>query len=301
MAELNFQHLRYFWAVAQAGSLAGAARQLHVTQSAVSVQLKKLEESIGHRLFEREGRRLVLSAEGRLALDYAQSIFTLGDEMLDALDDAASARRQTLRVGVLATLSRNFQIGLLAPMLNRDGVTVVVRSGAADDLIDRLERYELDVVLTNSLPRRREPVGWVAHRLAEQPVSLVGRPREGRPEGLAELLESEPLVVPTIESGVRAGFDALVDRLGLRPRVVAEVDDMAMLRLVTREHDGIAVLPPIVVRDELLSGALVEIRRVPELAEQFLAITGRRRQPGKLLRELLSVPAREIFEGVPGG
>jgi len=126
------------------------------------------------------------------------------------------------------------------------------------------------------------------HTIAEQPVSLVGRKRPGRRRAeLRELLQSEPLLLPSSETGIRAGFDALADRLGVRPQIAAEVDDMAMLRLLAREHLGLAVVPSIVVRDELDAGTLVEIASLPGLVETFYAITLSRRFPNPLLRELL--------------
>ncbi len=104
---LSYAHLRYFWMVAREGSLTRAAHRLRITQSAVSVQLKKLEDDLGQRLFERRGRGLVLTNAGRIALDYAESIFALGEELVEALEQEGRAARQTLHVGVLATLSRN--------------------------------------------------------------------------------------------------------------------------------------------------------------------------------------------------
>jgi LysR family transcriptional activator of nhaA len=284
---LNYQHLRYFWAVAREGNLTRAAAKLRITQSAVSVQLKKLEEAIGHKLFDRRGRGLELTAEGQLALDYAESIFALGTELLEALTASAKARQKKLRVGVLATLSRNFQIALLGRLLNRDDVMLTVRSGSLLELVERLERHDLDLVLSNLAPLRHERSSWVAHAIGTQPVSLIGHPRRRRSRDLARLLSREPLVLPPPESGVRIGFDAIVERLNVRPRVVAEVDDMAMLRLVAREQRGVAVIPPIVVHDELANGTLVELARLPGVLETFFAISTARRTPNPLLRELL--------------
>ncbi len=287
MAELNYPHLRYFWAVAREGNLTRAAHKLHVTQSAVSVQLRKLEESLGTRLFERTGRGLRLTSSGRTTLDYAETIFTLGDELLDVLEDDAKSAQRTLRIGVLATLSRNFQIGFLGPLLNRSESRLVVRSGTMNDLIRRLMAHQLDAVLSDHVPPRREGTAWVTHLIDEQPVSLIGRPRSSSPGPLKSLLSREPLVTPPVESAIRTGFDSLAERLGVRPRIVAEVDDMAMLRLVARMHDGLAVVPPIVVQDELAAGILMEHHRLPGLAEQFVAITAPRRLRHPLLDELL--------------
>ena len=130
---------------------------------------------------------------------------------------------------------------------------------------------------------------WVAHAIAEQPVSLVGPPRATGAESreLEGVLAQEPLVLPTMASSIRTGFDAYVDRLGIHPKIAAEVDDMAMLRLLAREHVGHAVVPPIVVRDELDAGLLMEIGPIPGLVETFVAITPSRRFPNPLLRSLI--------------
>ncbi len=287
MNDLNYHHLRYFWAVAREGNLTRAAAQLHVSQSAVSVQIKKLEESLGKDLFDRSGRGLKLTEAGRVTLDYADSIFHIGDELVGVLDDQANLATQQLRVGVLATLSRNFQIEFLGDLLNREDVLLMVRSGAVTDMIQRLEAHQIDVVLSNFAPSRTEDANWVAHTIDEQPVSLIGQPGPARPGRLRELIAEQPLVVPTPDSGIRSGFDALVERLGVTPNIVAEVDDMAMLRLVTRAHEGLAVIPPIVVKEELEQGSLVEVEQLPGLVEPFLAITAPRSRPNALLQHLL--------------
>lgn len=293
MSDLNYHHLHYFWAVAREGNLTRAAEQLRVSQSAVSVQIKKLEESLGHALFTRTGRTLELTEAGRTTLDYADAIFDIGRELVGVLDERASAAQRTLRVGVLATLSRNFQLGFLEPLLDRDEVSVTVRSGPLGDILQRLEAHQLDVVLTNVVPARDEDSTWVPHTLDEQPVSLIAQPSARRPRSLRSLLAEEPLVVPTVESSIRTGFDALLQRLDVKPKFVAEIDDMAMLRLVARGHRGVSVIPPIVVKDELADGSLVELMQLPGLVEPFSAVTMPRRSPHPLLVDLLMRAQRE--------
>ena len=289
MATLNYNHLRYFWAVAHEGNLTRTAERLNVSQSALSIQIKKLETQIGHALFERRGKQLVLTEAGQIALDHADVIFATGEELVSTFKNRDEGRRLILRVGSLATLSRNFQIGFLRPVLSRDDVEVVVRSGAVDDLLESLKAHRLDVVLVNVTPPRDAATPWISHPIAEQPVSLVGIPaRIGNGATLEALLAREPLVLPTMESSIRTGFDALLDRLGIRPRIAAEVDDMAMMRLLAREGIGLAVVPPIVVQDELASQRLVEVDQFPELSETFFAVTLSRRFPNPLLRQLIA-------------
>jgi len=288
MAHLNYHHLRYFRAVAHAGNLTRAASELHVSASAVSVQIRRLEESLGYGLFERRGKQLLLTEAGRVALDHADAIFALGDELLGTLGERGERARQVLRVGSLATLSRNFQRQFLAPLLGRDDVELVMRSGSMTDLLRQLESHRIDVLLANAAPARDAPTPWVVHTIADQPVSLVGEPRRARPgDGLRAMLGREPLVVPAPESSIRLGFDSLTDRLGVTPRLAAEVDDMAMLRVLALEDLGLAVVPSIVVGDELEAGRLVEIAQLPGLHETFVAITMTRRFPNPLLRGLM--------------
>ncbi len=288
MAGLNYNHLRYFWAVARDGNLTRTAETLRVSQSALSVQIRKLESQVGHALFERSGKQLLLTEAGRIAFEHAEVIFATGAELLGTLKDQPGERRKVLRVGALATLSRNFQIGFLRPLLGRDDVEIIVRSGTTSDLLKSLEAHRLDVVLVNVPPARDAAAPWISHPIAEQAVSLVGTPaRIGRGATLKTLLAREPLVLPTLQSSIRTGFDALLDRLGIRARIAAEVDDMAMMRLLAREDIGLAVVPPIVVKDEIASGMLVEVDQLPHLSETFYAVTLARRFPSPLLRVLI--------------
>ncbi len=288
MASLNFHHLRYFWAIAHERSLTRAAERLHVSQSALSVQLRQLEERLGHPLFERGNRRLTLTEAGRITLDYADTIFRTGEELVSTLRGTAASGRAVLRVGAVATLSRNFQLEWVRPLLDRDDVELVIRSGSLRELLAQLSAHTLDVVLSNSAVPRDAGTTWHSHRVGEQPVSLVGRPvRGGRKLKFPDDLRMVPVVLPSAQSSMRASFDLLLDQAGIRPIILAEVDDMAMLRLLARECPGVTLVPPVVVRDELQQKVLVERARVPEIREGFYAITPSRKFPNPLLRELM--------------
>lgn len=288
MSFLNYHHLRYFRAIANEGSLTKAALHLNLSQSALSVQLRQLEESLGQPLFLREHKALVLTEAGRIALDYAESIFRAGEEMTDLLQNQSVGHRQILRVGAVATLSRNFQLGLLNPLLARPDVELVLRSGSLRDLLSQLKAHTMDLVLSNLPVRRDAETGWHSHLLDDQPVSLVGKRLRGQKRfRFPDDLRTTPIVLPSLDSNVRTAFDLLLDRLGIRPIIAAEVDDMAMLRLLARETDGVTLVPPVVVHDELESGVLVERHRIPEIHESFYAITPSRRFPNPLVRELI--------------
>ncbi|MDH5340746.1 MAG: LysR family transcriptional regulator, partial [Rubrivivax sp.] len=288
MPRLNFHHLHYFWAVAKEGNLTRAATRLHVSQSALSAQIRQLEEQLGQPLFARIGRGLQLTEAGQLALGYADSIFTAGAELTALLREGRREERQVLRVGAVATLSRNFQENFLRPLLERDDVELVLQSGSLVDLLSRLRVHTLDLILSNRQVHASADDPWRCRRIARQPVSLVGKPRRKRqafrfPDELAEV----PLLLPGRDNDIRAGFDLMCERLGIRYRLRAEVDDMALLRLLARDSDSVALLPTVVVQDELRSGRLVEYGVVPDLHENFYAISVQRHFSPPLLKTLL--------------
>lgn len=300
MRDLNFNHLRYFWAVAHEGSLTRAAERMNLSQSALSVQIQKLEHQIGHPLFERVGRRLELTEAGQIALDYADTVFEAGKELMSTLQGRPVANRQVLRVGALTTLSRNFQLEFLRPLVGRADVELIVRSGTMRDLLTQLEAHSIDVVLANSAAPRDVRSSLRNHLLNQQPVSLVGRPRSNTSTfRFPDDLRLEPVLLPSLDSDIRVAFDRVLDLAGIRPIVLAEVDDMAMLRLLAREREGVTLVPPIVVRDELESGVLVEYCRIPEVTESFYAIVQKRRFPNQLLVELLNPSASVTNAALP--
>ncbi|MEM9795284.1 MAG: LysR family transcriptional regulator [Pseudomonadota bacterium] len=288
MATINLHHLRLFRAVAREGTLTGAARDLNISQSAVSTQIKSLEASLGHDLFERRGRNLLLTEAGRIALDHADAIFRAAEDLSATLRSVGAPRR-ALRVGALATLSRNFQMAFLKPIIGRDDVEVILRSGSQETLLRGLDAQALDVVLTNLAPARDAASPYLIKRLDAQQISLIGTPDRwvGDDDGTEDILAGHPLILPTPESSLRASVDALLEQAGIVPRIVAEADDMAMLRLLAREGVGVAAIPPVVVRDELASGRLVELARLDGISEVFYAVTIRRRFPNPLLNDII--------------
>ncbi|MEE4209401.1 MAG: LysR family transcriptional regulator [Parvularcula sp.] len=290
MPALNYHHLRYFWAVAHDGNLTRTAEKLNVSQSSLSHQIKLLEERLGQKLFERKGKQLVLTEAGAIALDHADVIFSTGNELLSTLTERGEASTSRLRVGALSTLSRNFQIAFLRPLLNDPaGSSFSVRSGGLDELVDLLLSQRLDVALTDQIPQRSAETPWIVHLLAEQDVALIGPASfKGTKRSLQRLLEEEFVILPSPDSSIRIGFDGLVEELGVELKVLAEVDDMALLRVLAREEQALAVVPPIVVKDELSSGRLVHIRTLPAIRETFYAITTSRRFPNPALRKVMS-------------
>jgi LysR family transcriptional regulator, transcriptional activator of nhaA len=293
-ARLNYHHLHYFWAVAREGNLTRAAQRLNVAQSALSTQIKQLEEQLGQPLFIRRGRTLQLSEAGRIALDYADTIVATGNELVGTLRDGRRDEREVLRVGAVATLSRNFQRAFLGPVLGDPAVSIVLQSGSLTELLSRLRAHTLDVVLSNRRVPEDADHAWRSRRVARQQVSLVGPPR-ATPFRFPEELGEVPIVLPSLDHEFRTAFDVFCEERSLRLTVIAEADDMAMLRVLARELDAVALVPAVVVRDELEDGILQEYCVVPDLFEEFHAISAQRQYQSPLLRTLLARSARAVL------
>ncbi|MBL8309027.1 MAG: LysR family transcriptional regulator [Burkholderiales bacterium] len=289
MSSLNYHHLHYFWTIAREGSVAAAASRLHVTASALSIQLRQLEDRLGQPLFVRQHRRLALTEAGRIALEYADTIFRSGDELLAVLRGRPADNREIVRIGATAILSRNFQYTLLRPLLAEPGVELVLRSGSMPELLAQLDAHALDMLLSNVPVPRDAGQNRHSHLLADVAVSLVSRrSRQRRPFRYPDDLAATPVLLPSHASTMRAAFDLAMHSAGITPRVLGEIDDMAMLRLMARDAPGVTLVPTVVVRDELAAGTLLERCAVPGVRERFYAITTGRRFPNRWVKQLIS-------------
>jgi LysR family transcriptional activator of nhaA len=286
--QLNFHHLKYFWRVAKLGHLTRAAEELNTSQSALSAQIRQLEERLGAPLFIREGRRLVLTETGQLVLSYAENIFGLGQEMLGRLQGSGQGNTR-LRVGSVATLSRNYQENWIRPLLADPTVVLTLESGPLEGLLARLAQHQLDVVLANEAVPADPERPLYCRFLGSQAMSLVGPAALWAQNALRvpEGLQGVEMALPGPRHAVRAQFDALCASAGIAPRLRAEVDDMAMLRLIARDSGWVTLLPAVVVQDELKSGVLVTVGQLDALQERFYAITTVHRHRMELLERLL--------------
>jgi len=222
-------------------------------------------------------------------MSYADTIFRSGEDMMATLQNRGGRYRSVLRVGAVSTLSKNFQITFLREALDDQELEVIVHAASFRELINQLKGHTLDIVLSNSaVPRETDP-STITRLVDEQPVSLIG-PRDFKTEGsfrFPDSLQGAPLALPSRESNLRSSFDIMMEQAGVAPLIAVEANDMAMLRLIAKETRTITLVPPIVVQDELESGELQELCRVPTLRETFYAITTERRFPNPYVSRLL--------------
>lgn len=288
MRHMNFHHLYYFWVVAKEGHLTRAAKRLHVSQSALSSQIRQLEDQLGQTLFTREARALHLTDAGQLALEYAEDIFNLGQEMQTLLQQGQAKQTERLRMGAVATLSRNFMDNFLRPLLGKPECQLIIRSASLDELLAQLKVHTLDLILSNRPITADSAQYYRCKLIATQSVCIVGPDTDRfKPLRFPQDLAHVPLLLPGPSSDIRTQFDLYCERENLDIVPYAEVDDMAMLRLLARDSGGMSVVPEVVVQDEIKSGRLKKYATLETVIENFYAITTRRKIEIPLLKQLL--------------
>ena len=284
---LNYHHLYYFWQVAKNGKLTDVARELHVSQSALSAQIKQLEHQIDAQLFLRDGRRLSLSETGKRVFGYAQDIFAKGKELEHLLSQGIDSKSH-LSIGVMTNLSRNFVEAFIKPLMSQQKISFSLHTRGLANLLKGLNKRDFDIVLTNcSIAEQQPEQNLQQHLVAQQPVAIIGhpdlKPASDFPRGYGEV----SWLLPNKGTAIRSAFEFFCLRNNYKPKIMAEVDDMAMLRLLTRDTDACAVLPPVVVKDEINNQLLSVYQEIPEAYEPFYATTIDQADFPKILRELI--------------
>jgi LysR family transcriptional activator of nhaA len=288
MAKLNYHHLSYFWHVAKEGNLTKTAAKLHVSQSALSSQIMQLEETMGVSLFLRTGRKLILTEIGQQTFSYADDIFTKGQELESFLKHGFKPESVTIRIGMLSTMSRNFIESFIEPLLQKNKTKYVLNARGQTNLLKSLSTHQFDLALTNIEVRGTEKQLWQCQLLARQPIAIIGPPELGLSKTFSDKYKMQRWVLPVSESPIRAGFDSFCSLHQFQPDIIAEADDMAMLRLLARDTGAIAVMPEVVVKDELEQGTLVNYLTLPNLYENFYAVTIKRQYNNALVNDLIN-------------
>lgn len=277
---LNYRHLQYFQAVAHEGGVTAASRVLHVSQPSISAQIRKLEEALGHRLFDRSGRSMTLTAEGKLVLEYADAIFRLGRELEQTVRGRWEGKPTRLAVGLSPTIPNLVAFHLLDAAFGLDDpVRMVVREHRTDRLLADLASHELDLLLADMPVPPTVSVRAFNHPLGSSPVDILGPPLlvHRVAEGFPQSLDGEPFLVPAEGYALRRSLDDWFARLDIQPRVVAEVEDNDLINVLAEGGAGMFAAPTIIAHDIRVRYAVERAGRAEGLSERFYAITAERR------------------------
>lgn len=280
MAPLNYRHLRCFHAVAHEGGVTAAAKALHVSQPSVSALLQKLEASIGHRLFDRRGRSMVLTPEGRVVLEYADEIFRLERELESAIRGQIQGRPMRLAVGLTGTIPNLVTLHLLEPVFGLDHpVRLIVREDRSDRLLADLATHDLDLVLADVPVPAHVGVRAFNHPLGASPVDIFGPPAIARraAKDFPASLDGQPFLLPAEGYALRRSLDEWFAGHGIHPHVVGEVEDIDLVNVLAEAGNGMFAAPAIIAADIQDRYDVDLVGRADGLEERFFAITAHRR------------------------
>jgi LysR family transcriptional activator of nhaA len=293
---INFRHLYFFWVVAKEGGITRAATRLGLAIQTISTQLAQLEQSVGKSLFMQQGRKLVLTEAGRLALGYADQIFLLGEQMTEALGEADSARTR-LSVGISDSLPKLTAFRLLeATMHLPNPVRLVCYEDQFDALLADLALHKLDVVLTDRAVRSGTTLRVFSHMVFESATIVVGAAALAAVygEGFPASLDGAPFLLPTRNNALRGRIDEWFELHQVRPDVVGEFEDNALLNTFGRRGAGLFFAPAALQSDiEEQFGAKL-IGQVPQVREQVFAISNERKIKHPAVEAILA----SVHEGV---
>ncbi len=280
MAWLNYHHLLYFWTVARTGTIANASRELHLSQPTISTQLKTLEEALGQKLFQRAGRRLVLTDVGRTTFRYADEIFRLGRELQESLSRGPMSRQVRFAVGVADVVPKLVAERLLQPAYTAvPDLQLEVNEGHVSQLLVRLALHELDVVISDQPAPHDVKVRAFNHHLGGSSTTFFARAGLAGPlkKGFPKSLEGAPMLLPLIGSSTRVLLDEWFEKVGVRPKVVGEFDDSALMKVFGASGRGVFSAPS-AIEDEIARQFEVQVvGRTDDVKQSYYAISVERR------------------------
>lgn len=303
MRHLNYNHLLYFWTVANEGSVAGAAEALNLTPQTISGQMKTLEQQVGGALFERAGRGLTLTATGQFVFQYADEIFRLGGELSQRLRDPERMLSSQLKVGIVSSIPKLIAYRTLSPALTgRDAPRMICRQGDLDSLLADLALHRLDLVLSDQSVPTGLSVKAYSHPLGYSDISWVGSPVIARRYGedFPHSLNGAPCLLPTSFSMLRRHLDDWFERRGIRPRVVAEFDDSALMKAVGEAGHALYPVPSAILTEVWDTYGAESVGRIREIRETYFAITPERKLKHPKVIEITETARDRLFAHTSG-
>lgn len=278
--KINLKHLRYFWAVASHGSITKASKALHLTPQTISGQLRDLEESIGEKLFAREGRNLVLTETGRMVFSYADEMFQLGIELQDVLDGQTFGIKITVKFGVAMIVPKLLAYRVLEPVLQMDESTnLICHEAPLVDLLADMSVHKLDAVLSDCPINPSLNIRAYNHSLGGSGITFFSVPEHAKKleKNFPQNLHDFPFLMPSKSSSLRMNLENWFEEHAIKPRVVAEFEDRALMKAFGERGTGVFTSPQTMEEDVLEKYGVRVIGRTDEIQENFYLISPERR------------------------
>jgi LysR family transcriptional activator of nhaA len=295
---LNYKHLHYFWIVAKEGGIARASERLFITPQTISGQITLLETYFGAELFSKVGRNIVLTETGRLVLNFADEIFSLGSELEQMMNHQSDARNKQLRIGVVDVVPKPIAHRILSPALQMsESIRLVCREADLDTLLAELAVHRLDLVIADRpIPTTVSTRGY-SHKLGECTVSFFATEKlQAQLVGeFPACLNNAPLLLPSSGNQLRADIDQWLDKNRLHPQIVAEFDDSALMKAFGQEGVGIFIAPTVIEREVFQQYNVKVIGQTNEIKESFYAISVERRIKNPVVSNIIESATNSLF------
>lgn len=298
---LNYGHLLYFWTVAKEGSIVDASKILHITPQTISGQLKRLETTVGKRLFQRIGRNLSMTETGRLVFQYADDIFSLGSELAHVVSSGQAPGPGTFNVGVTQSIPKLIAYRLIEPACSLEKpIRIVCREAPFPDLLGSLSVHRLDLVLSDMPAPTRLSVRAYNHLLGESSVSFFSTKRRARVyrRGFPYSLRNAPMLLPTSSSALRQRLDAWLADHDIVPRIIAEFDDSALLKAFGQAGSGLFPGPTAIETEIQAMYHVSVIGRADTVRERFYAISPERKLKHPAVVAITELAREKLFTAV---
>lgn len=300
MKTFNYKHLYYFWVIARSGGVAKAGEQLQLTPQAMSTQIRQLEADIGEPLWRRAGRRLELTETGHLVFEYADRLFTVGEELREALRDRQSGNyAQAFRVGITGSVAKVLTWRLLEPVLALPArLRLVCREGRFSELMSLLAVHELDLVLSDRPLTRALNVRGFNHELLESGATFLARPALARraARSFPQSLDLLPLLLPGGDSAVRTQLMRWFDQLQVRPQVIGEFDDTALIKVFGQAGAGAFAMPSVVSDEVCEQFQVMPVGHTEAVRYQIFAISPERTLSHPAVQAISDNAARRLAQ-----
>lgn len=278
MVPLNYNQLYYFYKIAELGSISLASKDVLISSPALSMQLKELEESLETPLFDRVGKKLILTESGAIVFEYARDIFKLGFELRDTLGDRTKEReRAKIEIGCQDTIPKPIADELLSFLISKKGCKVVVKEGNRAELVRLQNEYKLDLILTNSVPAVSNDYIYESKLLLKEPLVIVGHPKYKNVKGKLAAITKIPFILPTYDSSLRQKLENYFLENKMNLDVIAEVEDKASEIDLALKGMGLIIVMKKSVNDLLQKKSLVELHGIKNIQEEVWMIVGKRK------------------------
>lgn len=285
---LNYHHLLYFQTIAEEGTVSKAAEKLRLGQSTLSAQLKQFEESLGLTLFERQHKKLVITEQGKMVLDYARQIFKLGNEMIEVLNDRHIPLRTHLQVGAIDSIPKKIILELTKEALKTQPCQVSLVEGKPDELLRELSAHKIDIFLTNFLPKTYDLKGLNYRLLVKTPIKIYASSKyKHLKKNFPVSLNNQHFILPTYDSKLRADLEHWFRIKDIQMDIIAETQDITLKKMMCTEGLGLIPAASHSVTKNLLTGELIEIGSLDNVYEELYILTAARKITNPLAAELM--------------